>query len=268
MPASPRPSRRASALALAALGAAATVLTAGCASLRSPAPAMPPAEIYRSLLGHNPGLSRARAIVEARISFAGSQVSLPGVVLLDALGGFRLELLDPLDRPLAIIYAEEGRIVQYRPGQRSAASLGVFPVDCRGVDPAAWVTAVTASSLGPVAGEQLLDRGVWGGGRTLERSSAGQVRQSVRYQLAGIRMVPHLVSWYCDDDPVLQLRLDEWIAGADWQLPTRIGIEYPKAGLSVALELTEIETNPAPADQPLRPTLGTDIRWTSWNLPR
>ena len=32
--------------------------------------------------------------------------------------------------------------------------------------------------------------------------------------------------------------------------------------------VSEIEGNPPPSSQPLRPRLGSEIRWTGWNLPR
>ena len=86
-------SRSRSGLALAgAIAAAALLGFAGCASQRpsTAGPAPTPGEVYRSLLGHNAGLTALRAVAEARISFAGQQVSLPGVLLLDSFGGFRL----------------------------------------------------------------------------------------------------------------------------------------------------------------------------------
>ena len=166
---SPRRSRSPLARAAVAIAAAAVLGLSACASQRpaSAGPAPASGEVYRALLGHNIGLNSVRAVAEARISFAGQEVSLPGVLLLDSFGGFRLDLLDPLDRPLAILFVEGGRIVHYRPGPRLAASLGVFPDGCRGVDPADWVTALLASSLGPVAGESLADSGLWGSGRAL-----------------------------------------------------------------------------------------------------
>jgi len=249
---------------------AAALAVAGCASSqRQPSqPAPTPAEVYRSLLGRNPGLNSVRAVVEARISFGGRDVSLPGVLMLDAFGGFRLDLLDPLDRPLAILFVENGRIVQYRPSLRLAASLGVFPADCRGVDPADWVAAITASSSGPVAGEQLADHWLLGGERSFQRSRGSAAHQSVRYRGAGDMARPRLISWYCGEDTVLQLRLSEWVQNAAWQLPSLVEIDYLKVGLTVRIELREIEGNPPPTSQPLLPRLGADIGWISWNLPQ
>lgn len=267
MPSAPRRSRRArAALALGALVA----LAGGCAAplQQGEGPPPSPLEVYRAVLGRNQGLQSVRAVAEVGVAFAGREVSLPGVLILDAFGGFRLDLLDPLDRPVAMLFVDEGRIVQYRPAQRQAASLGVFPQQCRGVDPADWVAAVIASSLGPVAGERLGVRAHWGGERSLERLRDGALRQSVRYRLEGGEPQPRLVSWYCDDEPVLQVRLREWLAGPGWRLPSRIAVDYPKAGLSVTVELREIEANPPPTGQPLRPEIGDDVRWTTWNLPR
>jgi hypothetical protein len=256
--------------AATAVLAAAAIGLAGCAVRRAgtAGPAAAPEEIYRSLLGRNQGLSSVRAVVEARISFAAREVSFPGILSLDSFGGFRLDLLDPLDRPLAIVFADAGRIVQYRPGQRLAASLAVFPADCGGVDPAEWVQAVIASSIAPVAGERLADRALWGGDRVLERRRGPELRQSVRYGEAGARPRPSQVTWYCGEEPALQLRLRNWVEGASWELPSRVEIEYPNAGLAVRIDLTEIEGNPPPTRQPFRPPLGPDIGWSSWNLPR
>lgn len=269
----PKSRRRSSSLlarAAGALVAAAALGLHGCASQRQgPAgPAPTPVAVFRSLLGHNIGLTSVRAVAEARISFAGQVVSLPGVLLLDSFGGFRLDLLDPLDRPLAILFAEGGRIVHYRPGPGLAASLGVFPEGCRGVGPSDWVAAILASSVDPVAGERLVDSGFWGPGRILARHRGSELYQSVRYGTGEGQALPRQIAWYCEEDPVLQIRLREWVSGPGWWLPSRFEIEYPKAGLGISMELSEIEANPPPSGQPLLPRLGSEIRWTAWNLPR
>lgn len=255
--------------ALGALLAIVALGCAGCATQRpqTAGPAPSAVEVRRALLGRNPGLNSLRAVVEARISFGGRQVSLPGVLQLDVMGGFRLDVLDPLDRPLAIFFVEDGRIVQLRPGLRLASSLGVFPEGCRSVDPADWVPAITASSLAPVVGERLVEQSLWGVGRSLGIRRGGQLHQSIRYRDEGGQLRPSNSVWYCGDDPVLQLRVREWVQSAAWLLPSIVDVEYPKAGLAVRLELREIEGNPAPTSQPFRPRLDSDIRWTSWNLP-
>lgn len=270
MPKSPRPRSPVTARRCRALLGAVSLWLGACAALRpgGAVPPSPPEEVFRGVLGSNPGLSSLRAVVEARISSAGREISLPGVLQLDGLGGFRLELLDPLDRPVAVLYAEEGRVVQYRPALQLGASLGVFPAECRGVAPDAWVAAVLASRLAPAAGEKFLDRAVWGSDRSLEIHRGGEMRQSIRYRFLEGRPVPRTVSWYCGEDAVLQLRLREWVGGADWRLPTRFEVEYPKAGLLVRLELREIEANPSPSGGPLRPEPGASTRWTTWDLPR
>jgi len=267
---SPRRSSSPLARAAGAIVAAAVLGLPGCASHRptSTGPAPAPGEVYRSLLGHNIGLNSVRAVAEARISFAGREVSLPGVLLLDNFVGFRLDLLDPLDRPLAILFVEGGRIVHFRPGPSLASSLGVFPEGCRGADPADWVRAILASTIVPVAGASLADRGLWGSGRTLELHRGSELRQSILYGNEAGQATPRLISWYCEDDPVLQVRLREWVQGPGWRLPSRFEIEYPKAGLAIRMELSEIEANPPPSNQPLLPRLGSEIRWTAWNLPQ
>jgi len=270
MPRSPRTSSSPVARAAGAIAVAAVLGLAGCASHRplSGGPAPTPGEVYRSLLGHNAGLTSVRAVAEAHLSFAGREVSLPGVLLLDAYGGFRLDLLDPLDRPLAILFGEEGRIVHYRPGPGLAASLAVFPQECRGVDPAAWVSAILASDIVPVAGVSLADRGLWVGGRILELRRGGELKQSIRYEDEVAQQLPRLISWYCGEDPVLQVRLREWVVGSSWRLPSRFEVLFPKAGLTIRIELSEVEGNPPPSNQPLQPRLGSEIRWTTWRLPQ
>lgn len=265
MPDSARRSRRRRGAAFCAALAAAAL--AGCATLGAPAPALSPLQIHRALLGRNPGVVSLRAVVEARASFAGTEVSLPGVLRIDQGEGFRLELLDPLDRPRAIFFSERDGIVQYRPEQRSAALLGVLPAGCA-VDPAAWVGAITASSLAPPAGAALVDRGFWRRERVLEREQGGELRQSVRYRIEGERLVPRAVEWYCGGESVLRLQLREWVTGADWRMPMLVEIEYPKAALAVRLELREIEVNPPAAAAGLRPKIGSDVRWAAWVLPR
>jgi hypothetical protein len=267
---SPRPSCFLLVRGVRVLVVVAALGLAGCAAHRpgSASQEPSPAEVYRAIFGRNPGLTSVRAVAEARLSFAGREVSLPGVLLLDSLGGFRLDLLDPLDRPLAILFAAEGRVVHYRPGPGLAASLGVFPAECRGVDPADWVSALLSSQVAPAAGERLVDRGLWLDGRVLERHRGGELQQSSRYAAGGALALPRLISWYCGEEPVLQVRLLDWTVSSEWRLPSRFEIDFPRAGLVIGMELGEIEGNPPPSGQPFRPPLGSEIRWTTWNLPK
>lgn len=257
-----RSSRRFRFAAAALLG----VALAACAAQRTPVGAdRSPGEIYNRLLGVNPGLSSLRAVVEARVGYAGRRVSLPGVLLLDSLGGFRLDLLDPLDRPVAVIYSETGRIVQYRPGTGVAASLGVFPADC-GVVPEDWVAAVLASSAGPAAGETLAVRPLWGD-RLLERRRDGVLHQSVRFREEAGWPALRKAVWYCGEDPVLEMLVRGSVEAGGRRLPSAFELNYVKAGLTVALELREVESNPSLADTPVRLRLAEGTRWTSWRLP-
>lgn len=226
-----------------------------------------PLAVHRAVLGRNEGLSSLRAVVEARISFAGNQLSLPGVVQMQRAGGFRLDLLDPLDRPVLILFPEERNIVQYRPSLKFAASLSPFANECRGLDSASWVAAVLAGSPVPVAGEQERLGRLWGK-RYLTRSWQGELRQSVRYEEAGEELRPTLVSWYCAGEPVLQLKILDWQRDPSWRLPSRIEIDYLKAGLQIQIELKETEANPPPNGEPLLPPIGSDTIWSVWNLPQ
>ena len=249
------------AIALAAAGCAGG-RGAGTGEQRSPA------DVYAEVLGRNAGLSSLRAVVEARFAVGGTRATLPGVLVLDSFGGFRLDVLDPVDRPVAIFFTEGDRIVQYRPGTGFASSLAVFTKECGNVGPEAWVPAVTASGSRPVAGERLEVRRLWGGERVLERSRDGELRQSVRLREEHGALVPRLVSWYCGGDAVMQLRPSQWIQAGPWRLPTRLSLSYAQAGLSLELELREIEGNPPSTGSPLRPVLSPETRWTSWHLPR
>jgi hypothetical protein len=239
----------------------------GCATLGTSGPAAPgPGEIHRSLLGRNQGLASLRATVEARFTFAGTEVSLPGVLQMRQLGGFRLDLLDPLDRTLAMFFGEAGGLVQYRPGQRFAASLGTFPGECRNLDPADWVRAVLAGAVGPAAGETLVPHTF--PGAALEVRRGGERRQSLRYEQAGGELFPTLVSWYCGDDPVMQLRFRGWRKDPRWRIPARIDLAYPQAGLEIRIDLKEVEANPPPTAQTFFPQIPSDTRWAAWNLPK
>lgn len=249
------------------LAALVAVSASGCLGQKPPAgPEGSPAEVYGLLLGANTGLSSLRAVVEARLGYAGRRISLPGVLVLDSLGGFRLDLLDPLDKPVAMIYSEGGRVVQYRPGTGVAASLGVLPSECRGVVPEDWVSAVLASSSGPAPGEVLSVRSLWGD-RLLERSRDGDVRQSVRFRDEGSGPRPRVFTWYCGSDPVLRMKVRGWAEGGGRRVPSAVEISYLKAGLDVAVELREVESNPGVSAASLRPRLAEGTRWTVWRLP-
>ena len=253
---------------LALVAAAGLAAAAGCAGPQAgAAPETSPAEVHARVLGANPGLMSLRAVVEARLAYAGRRLSLPGVLILDSLGGFRLDLLDPLDRPAAMIYSEGGRVVQYRPGTGVAASLGVFPGDCRAVSPEDWVGAILASSAGLVEGDQVSVRRLFGGDRALERSRGGVLYESVRLKQEGGELVPRTYTWYCDGDPVLKLHVSRWVGAGERRLPGALEVEYLKAGLTVALELREMESNPSLSGSPVRPRLADSTRWTLWRLP-
>jgi hypothetical protein len=251
---------------LAALCVAAS--SAGCSLTRTRGELeRSPAEISARIFGGNAGLRSLRAVVEARFSYAGRDVTVPGVLLLDALEGFRLDLLDPLDRPLAMLFTDGPRIVQLRPSAGIAASLGVFPAAC-GVGPQDWVAGVIASSPAPRAGEVPAVHGLFGGDYALERSTAAKGRHSVRFKMENGEPVPLLFSWYCGDDAALQLRVREWVQVGTWRFPRVIEVKYLLAGFSVRMELREIEGNPALGGQPLQPRVSDTTRWTTWRLPQ
>lgn len=248
---------------------AAVLLVAGCAGPRAAGPpaVSDPVELQRALLGRNEGLRALRAVVQARITFAGNRVSLPGVLLLERTGGFRLDLLDPLDRPVLILFPEGRDLVQYRPSAQAAASLGLFTRECGGMNAAAWVSTVLAGSPAPVDGEEVRPR-TFLGSRYLERRWKGELRQSVKYRAEGGELRPVLVSWYCGGEPVLQLKVKRWQEAGAWRLPERMEICYPQAGLTIRIDLAETEPNFTSAGGSMTPRLGPETRWSVWDLAR
>ncbi len=222
-------------------------------------------EVREALLARNAGIGELRALVEARISFAGREASFPGVLLLRRPGGFRLDLLDPLDRPLAIVFAEGDRLVQYRPAEGLAASLGPFPGGCSGLGAGEWAGTVLADGAPFHPGERPRISSFFGW-RSLEISRAGQLRQSLRYEDREGGPRPIRASWYCEEEPVMELRLGAPLEGARWRLPRSFSVAWPRAGLSVKVDLREVETGAAPGRVPLAPRVDPGTRWTVWNV--
>lgn len=216
-------------------------------------------------MGRNEGLNALRAVVEVRISYAGRRISFPGVLLLRRGEGFRLELLDPLDRPVMMIFPDVGGLVQYRPSLNSAAVVGTFSPECRSLDSAAWVSALLAATPALVDGGEEVSLRAFFGRRYLERSWKGDLRQRVRYQGEG-ELRPMVVSWHCNDEPVLQLTFLSWQDDPVWRLPEKVRIVYLKAGLEIGMTFRETESNPPFTGGPLIPGLGPDTQWSHWNL--
>jgi hypothetical protein len=57
------------------------------------------------------------------------------------------------------------------------------------------------------------------------------------------------------------------VSGGERRIPGALEVVYLKTGLTVALELREIESNPSLSGSPVRPRLAESTRWTSWRLP-
>lgn len=264
----PQPGRVPAGVTRALLAGAWLALAGGCATTGAGTAAGvgSAADVHRALLGKNPGVTALRALVEARVTYAGNAVSLPGALLLERAAGFRLDLLDPLDRPAGILFAEGAELIQYRPAANSAASLRPFPEECRGVRPADWVPVLLSSSAGPEAGtsEQLGSRPF--GNSVLERFGTDGTRQIIWFRPAGEELLPTKVSWHCGDETLLELRVRSWLAGSPVRFPARLEVSYPLAGYQLRLDVKEIQANPPPAGD-LLPRIGPDVRWWVWRLP-
>lgn len=256
---------RAARLREAALAAAAALALAGCATTGGRTIAAD--EAHRALLGPNPGLRAVRAFAEVGIRYLGRVVSLPAALVVDQGKGFRIDLLDPFDRPLAIVFADRGRIVQYRPAANEASALSLFPEACGGLDPALWTAALLASSAGPDDRVRERVRRTWSGDYLLERSLGPELVHAVRFDDVDGRPQATRNAWYCSDGLVMTLRVERWLEDSPWRLPAVFEVDYAHAGLRVRFELLAVDVNPmaTPATGP-RPAPGT--RWSPWELPR
>jgi len=200
-----------------------------------------------------------RGEAEVTLVMAGRSVSMPGAVLLGGSGTFRIDLLDPLDRPAAIIFAEGKRIIQYRPSAREAAALAALPAACRALAPDGWVPFVLGSAP---SGEEGFEAVSWFGRDSLVRYERGAVAVKVEYRGQDGGSVPTRVNWYCGDEIAMRLRYDDGEAGGS----RRFTVEYPLARLKVKVGLGESETGIPLPDALFHPRLPAGTRWTGWDL--
>lgn len=203
------------------------------------------------------------ALGEAALSAGGREVSLPAAVLLQAPASFRLDLLDPLDRPVAVLYADGAAVVQYRPRRSAASRLDPFPDGCRGLSPGDWVSY--ALGAGPPPEERARFRALsFLGRRSFQRLEGGELREEI---LAGRRdgggFFPARVIWYCGGDPAMLL--EPGYAGPA-EGPRTVEIRYPRAGVRVVLALEDVRIEERFAGELLRPLLPEGTRWTTFDL--
>lgn len=231
------------------------VLFCGCASTGAGGPGAN--QLLTALFpGDSGGTLRAEA--EVTLSMAGRSVSMPGAVLLGGSGTFRVDLLDPLDRPAAIIFTEGRRIIQYRPAAREAAALAALPAACHVVAPDGWVPF----ALGFVpSGKGAFEAVNWFGRESLVRYERGSMAARVEY----VGSVPTRVSWFCGDEIVMRLRYDDGEGGEAGVL-RGFTVEYPLARLKMKVRPGRGETGIPLPDALFRPRLPAGTRWVGWDL--
>ena len=113
------------------------LLGAGCASFSAGRHGT--GELLNELFPPKAGREPLSAEANIRISYGGRGVSLPAAAAFQPPARFRIDILDPLDRPVAMIFLRDGQIVQYRPGSGVAAAVNLLPDGCRDIDAGAWV---------------------------------------------------------------------------------------------------------------------------------
>jgi len=246
----------------AAFLTAAVFLCAGCASLGA---GRPDAEtVLGALFPPGEGAGTLRGEAEVTISMAGRSVSMPGAILLGNSGAFRIDLLDPLDRPVVIIFSEGERIVQYRPAAAEAAALDPLPGACRSVLPGGWVPFVLGSAPSG-ADEAPFEAVSWFGGDSLVKYEWGTISVKIDYLHDDDGSVPSRVGWYCADEVAMRLEYGAGSAGRG-SVPGRFTVEYPRARLKVEVRLGEHETGSPLPEALFHPRLPARTRWIGWDL--
>jgi hypothetical protein len=203
-----------------------------------------------------------RGEAKITLAMAGRSISMPGAVLLGGSGTFRLDLLDPMDRPAAIIFTEGKRIVQYRPAAREAAALEALPAACRAVTPDGWVPFALGSAP---PGDGRFQAVSWFGKDSLARYERARVAVRVEYDGSDGRTAPVRVSWFCGDEIAMSLRYDDG-EGGEAGSSQGFTVEYPLARLKVKVRLGEHEAGIPLPEALFHPRLPAGTRWTGWNL--
>lgn len=219
--------------------------------------------ILEELFPPGAGVGNLRGEAEVGLSYKGRSVTLPAALLISREGKFRIDLLDPLDRPVAIIFSQGERIVQYRPRTRTAALLNLLPQACRTVLAGDWVSFVLGS--GPVGGEREGFESVrWFGGDSLVKYEWGTLSVKIEYREKGEETFPSRVSWYCGDEVAVRLQYGEGKVGGED--PVRFRVEYPRAGLRIDVRLGRHETGMPLPEKVFHPPLPAGTRWQGWDL--
>ena len=238
-------------------------LLTGCAALGTGRQGLEPPTL-EELFPAPPGPSVA-AEGNVTLSMAGRRASLAGAVLLSAPSSFRVDLLDPLDRPAAIVFGEGERVVQFVPSALAAARLSPFPGQCTGIPAGAWVPY--AAGAGPPAGQRGDFRALrWLGGLSFQRWESGEIREQIDCGVDAGSWFAERVTWFCGGDPVLRLELEppDRREGGEGRL--LFSVRFPAPGLTMGFDLRAVNREAAPPPDLLRPPLPQGTRWTSFDL--
>jgi hypothetical protein len=201
------------------------------------------------------------AEAQVRISYGGRGVSLPAAAAFRPPSDIRIDILDPLDRPVAMIFLRNGQIVQYRPGDGVAAAVTLFPEGCRNVDAGAW--AGYAFGTGPDSEVRKSFRPPWLGLQELLRYSGGALAERIVYRKEGGRLRLKKVEWYCRGDVAMTLSPED---DAGKGLAWGGSIAFPLGGLSIDLEVGEVMGLPGIDESFFRPRLPAATRWLEWRM--
>jgi len=207
----------------------------------------------------------AAAEGEVSLSLGGRRVSLPGAVVMAPPASFRVDLLDPLDRPAAVLFVDGQRIVQYIPAAASAAEVKPLPAECGDISTGDWVPYAVAAGPGP-GRRPLFKPLLWLGKVSFRRFAAGELREEIICGVEAGSWAVEKVTWYCGGAPVLRLKAASPDRGAGKGGPRSFTVQFPAAGLEMEFNLREIEEGAVPGEGLLRPVLPPGTRWTSFDL--
>jgi hypothetical protein len=239
---------------------------AGCASLSGRTEGRPsPEETVRELFPFPVGTGVLRGEAEVSLSLAGREVSLPAAFVFRAPEGFRLDLLDPFDRPAAVVYGDGLRLVQFRPAASAAALLRPLPDRCGNLAAGEWVAALLGTPPRVSGGGSYSRFSLWGAPRLL-RYEGGVLTQRIDYRQEDGAPVPREVTWYCREEAVLRLIFRSFLDLDGRRFPREFVVTFPRARLKMEFLLEAAEFVDAVDDGLLHPDLGPGVRWKEWTL--
>ncbi len=263
MPSEGQRERRLGSSLAAALLAAAVLSLPACATT----PGTGAVDTLEALFPGGAGAGSLRGEAEVTVSLAGGSVTFPGAVILQAPSSFRIDLLDPFDRPAAVIFSRGGELIQYRPSAAEAALLRPLPDGCRSVAPDGWVPFVLGAGP-PPAGMDSYRAVRWFGGDSLVKYEWGTIAVKIDYRPDGEGTSPSTVSWYCGEEIAMRLEFGEMRPVGGARIPGSFTVNYPGAGMKVSVALGAVEAG-VPLDASiLDPPLPARTRWVEWDLVR